>query len=212
MASDALIGSAGLKLMDVAPVVFPEHVLVKHLKSELNLARKAMMMRGWKDNGPQRLLAEIAAFNRIHHECRCLICSEHINVPVYRRNQQDCRLWDKITWFMGQAGLQYCYLARESEDEEYVEYTPEAARHGSSKAVIEWPFSVVKPESKETGFDPLTACKYLAPVSDMKVHFVFRRAKHLYDLVYGRKLWQHDSFENTEMQKLDLFRARLRSL
>jgi hypothetical protein len=211
MSSEALISTAGLKLMDVAHVVFPEHVLVKHLKSELSLARKAMMIRGWKDNGPERLLAEIAAFNRIHHECRCLICSEYINVPVYRRNQLNCRLWDKITWFMGQAGLQYCYLARDSEPEAYIEYTPEEARHGVGKA-IEWPFSVVQADKKETGFDPLTACQYMAPVSGMQVHFVFKSAKNLYDLVYGRKLWQHDSFENQDMQKLDLFRARLRSL
>jgi hypothetical protein len=61
------------------------------------------------------------------------------------------------------------------------------------------------------GFDPEKSCKYMAPVSDIRVHIVFARRGDIHDFTFGRYLWEIDSPDSPELRKLDLFRARLRA-
>jgi hypothetical protein len=191
-----------LRLMHVIPLAFPEHVLIRHLKNELRLAQEACLIRGWEDNNPCRVREEIIVFNRVTEECGCEICRELTQPLNMIRCPSECRIWGRITWYMSQAGLSTIFGSGERF------FLMKAVHTGRLSDMF--PVSI-QPDERPAGFDELTACPYMGPVSHLDVHVVFRRRGNAYEFVYGRKLWDHRTFDNQEIRKLDLFRARLRS-
>ena len=73
-------------------------------------------------------------------------------------------------------------------------------------------FSVPTTYPREEGYNSLTACKYMAPVSHIDAHIVFQRAGNVIGIVYGRKLWEAQSISSPEIRKLDMLFASLNVL
>lgn len=198
---EATQAKAALRLMQVIPIAFPEHTLIKHLKNELRLAQEACLIRGWHDNNPARLRQELIVFNRVTYECACEVCK--LVSPLVGFCPAECRIWQRVTWYMSQAGLSMLFAG---EDERYF------VMHAVATGRLSDMFPVsIEPEERPAGFDEMTACRYMAPVSHLNVHVVFRRRGNPYEFVFGRRLWDQREFDNGEMRKLDLLRARLRT-
>ena len=203
---ETLQAKTALRLTRVIPFLFPEHLLLKHLKNELRLAKEDIFMRGWHDNCPVKLREEFIVFNSVTKECNCEICqplTRHYNMVVNKG--QECRLWQRITWYMSQAGVTMLFGIDERKERLFMMRAKHTGRMSDMYPVT------IEPEDRPVGFNEMTACKYLAPVSYFDVHVVFRRRNNAYEFVYGRKLWDQRTFDNPELRKLDLFRARLHS-
>ena len=196
------IVESGLRLLDVASVVFPEHRLMKQLRKEFREEREElraqMMGRFWRDNGPWALLRAMKLCNASCFSCDCPNCQ------VNKKSVQiSCRLWDRFTWFMSNCGISYCVISVSVQDvwqvgAESRTFITSVPNHSADAFPA-------RPE----GFNPLTACKHLAPVSHIDTHIVFQRVGSNLGITYGRKLWEADSISSPEIRKLDLLFARL---
>jgi hypothetical protein len=191
-------------LLDVVPIVFPDHMLLKQLKSERNALRKAFLTRYWRDNGPWALWRAIEFHNRIIALCKCAECADRRNSPLAVRS------WDSLKHYMTCCGLSYVLILNDSQEE-----FDQAAV--SFKTCIR--FDVTPKQSRTAfpipaGFDRMTACPGMAPVSHVKeAHIVFTSFKNNMGVTYGRKLWEKvDGPYNSEILKLDLLLARLRTI
>jgi hypothetical protein len=194
---------AGLRLLQVIPVAFPDHLLIRHLKNELRLAQEAALIRGWNDNNPARLRQELIVFNRVTHECCCDVCKLVTRFVGFQARPAECRIWGRVTHYMAQAGVSMVYGMDEQRECYFL-------MRAASRAVDVCPVCM-EPEERPAGFDEMTACPFMAPVSHLNAHVVFRRRGNPYEFVFGRRLWDQREFDNAEMRKLDLFRARLRA-
>jgi hypothetical protein len=213
-ADETSVIESGLRLLDIAPIVFPEHLLMKHLMDEHDLLKDAMLKRLWKDNGPDILAKEIHTFNRFTTKCACIHCG---NGAHPNDQPTHCKVWEKIMWFMTQAGLVTCYRIG-PPDQGVVEFKPAEVTyvpdptpgaHGRLWKRTHFPANFIPAPLVTQSFDPRTACKYMDDVSDIRVHIVFARRGDVLDFMYGRYLWEINGPDSPELRKLDLFRARL---
>jgi hypothetical protein len=192
------IANTGLCLLDVVPIVFPEHLLMKELQRQREEIRVQMMTRFWRDNGPWALLRAMKLCNANHHTCNCPACIT-AKSPV----RISCRLWDRLTWFMTSSGLTYCVICVCPTD------SWEVGAEGPTNLTSIQNSVQANPYPPPDGFNSLTACKYLAPVSHIDVHIVFQRAGNVLGITYGRRLWEDDSLSGPEIRKLDMLFSRL---
>jgi hypothetical protein len=198
MSTDDMVES-GLCLLDVAPIVFPEYLLIKELRRQRDEFRVEMMARFWRDNGPWALFRAMKLCNAKHHTCNCPGC-----IADTSSLRISCRLWDRLTWFMTSCGLTYCVICVCPNETWEV-----GAESQTSLTSIQHSSPRVNPYPRPDGFDPLTACKYLAPVSHIDVHIVFQRTANVLGITYGRKLWEADSISGPETRKLDTLLSKL---
>jgi hypothetical protein len=216
-AHKSVIVESGLKLVDIVPIVFPDHMLIQHLKAERDLCKDMMLTRLWKDNSPGMLAKEIHMFNRLTDKCGCVNCGS----DTYPEHVQpmNCKVWEKIMWYMTQSGLVSCYRLG-PHNQGYVElkpaevtYVPDLTPGNSGRLWkrTHFPANFIPAPLVTRGFDPKTSCKYMEEVSDSRAHVVFARRGDVLDFVYGRYLWEIESPDSPELRKLDLFRARLRA-
>jgi hypothetical protein len=157
------------------------------------------MARFWRDNGPWALFRAMKLCNAKHHTCNCAGCAVD-KTPV----RISCRLWDRLTWFMTSCGVTYCVICVSADETWEV-----GAEAQTSLTSIHHPSARANPFPKPDGFDPLTACKYLAPVSHIDVHIMFQRTGNVLGITYGRKLWEADSISGLETRKLDMLLSKL---
>jgi hypothetical protein len=210
----------GTRLLDVARIIFPEHDLLKKLKSELILAKKAGLRRFWMDNGPSALMRDIFAYNQIIcDQCHCPTC-ENPAGELTLFHHHHCKLWDKFTWKLLHVGL--TYVCPSVEEGKLLLYGPDFTMLYMSLVVngdlilpqSMWPKEPLQSfhPTADPAFDPETACEFLSPVSDIDAHIVFKSKGNCFDFTFGRKLWaQHDlSPNNIEIAKLDQLRVKLR--
>ena len=210
----------GTRLLDVATIIFPEHELLKRLKKELHLAKKAMAKRFWMDNGPSQLMRDIFAYNQIGDRCHCPTCENPTGELIVFHPHRYCKLWNKITVKLLHSGL--TYTCPSTEDGNIHLYGPDfSALYMSLVADGDlilprsmWPKEPLQKfhHAVDPDFDSETACEFLSPVSNMDAHIVFAARGNCFDFTYGRKLWtQRDvSPENPEIAKLDHIRVKLR--
>ncbi len=193
--------TVGLTLLDIVPVAFPDHMLIKRLKDERIAMESALIKRFWRDNGPWALWRELDLFNRKSSRCRCSECSGSYELPI------SVESWDKFRWFMTQSGLTHVVLA-EGNDEDF----NQCAVQGKSKMTFEGGLEYKDAYPLPNGFSSLAACKYMAPVSHIDVHIVVQGRRNSIGLTYGRKLWEiKDFLSSREVSKLDLLFASLRT-
>lgn len=194
------IAKTGLRLFDVVPCVFPDHVLIQSLKTENELLRKAMLTRFWRDNGPWTLWRALDLANRRDMACRCSRCFEAPAAPV------SCLMWDRFRWAMASAGISHA-LVRVDDAE-----LNESAVQGQVKINFE-PFgaNMALTYPKPAGFNALTACEFMAPVSHVDLHLVIKTRGRTVGLTYGRKLWECTDVvrDGKELRKLDMLLAFL---
>ena len=192
---EELISEAGLTLLDVVPFVFPDHVLIKSLKAENELLRKSALTRYWRDNGPWALWRALDLSNRKTLTCRCGDCFLQPRVSL------SCATWDRFRWVMSNAGIEYA-LIHLGKEEEFTHYGAQGQcviTHMPSKVAM-WDIY-----PKPPGFNALTACEFMAPVSHVDLHMVIQTKGHTVGITYGRKLWEcTDVTRNPELRKLDL--------
>lgn len=214
-ASNAVV--QGLRLSDVAHIIFPEHELLKHLKHELYLAKQSMFKRFWHDNDPQSLVREMVAFNRVNQVCKCAACKDPSGEVWIIDRHRYCKLWNRIVWLMGYSGLTFTY-PNESEgpDKHYLSGPGFKAlyldRVNMGTLILPdtaWP-PVKFDHTPTPNFDSSKACEFLSPVSDLDAHIVFVKRGNVYEFEYGRKLWDQPRVPNDEIDKLDMFRVRIR--
>jgi hypothetical protein len=191
-------------LLDVVPVVFPDHMLLKQLKSERNALLKAFLARYWRDNGPSALWRAIEFHNRKMDLCRCADCADRRNQPLTVRS------WDHLKHCMTCCGLSYVLIVIDTKEE----FDLAAI---TFKTCIR--FDVTPKQSRmafpvPAGFNRMTACPGMAPVSHVnEAHIVFTNFTNNIGITYGRKLWERvDGPYNSEIFKLDLLLARLRTV
>lgn len=200
---DTLKTTAGLTLLDIVPVAFPEHVLMKRLKDERDLLARALLQRFWRDNGPWALWRDLDLFNRKLTRCRCNVCSGSFDLPI------SVEAWDKFRWFLTESGLTHVVISEEREED-----FNQCAVQGPCKMVFE---GGPGQEYKDAypvppGFNPLTACTYMTPVSHIDLHIVIQTYENRVGLTYGRRLWEcADTSSSRELRKLDLLYASLRT-
>jgi hypothetical protein len=210
----------GVRLLDVARIIFPEHALLAKLKSELNLARKAGLQRYWMDNGPSALMRDIFAYNQIGEHCHCPTCENPAGELTLFHPHRYCKLWDKFTWKLLNSGL--TYTCPSSDNSKLLLYGPDFTALYMSLVVNNemmlprsmWPKEPLQSfePAVDPAFDPEKACEFLSPVSNIDAHIVFAVRGNCFDFTYGRKLWaQRDvSPDNQEIAKLDQLRVKLR--
>jgi hypothetical protein len=193
---EELIAETGLTLLDVVPFCFPDHVLIKSLKAENELLRKSALTRYWRDNGPWALWRALDLSNRKNKTCRC-------GGACFRQSQLSlsCATWDRFRLYMSNAGIE-CALIHLDDKEDFMPVGAEGGcviRHMSLKGA--WCDLYRKPP----GFNALTACEFMAPVSHVNVHLVVQTKGNTIGITYGRKLWEcTDSLRNPELRKLDM--------
>jgi hypothetical protein len=189
------IVEAGLSLLDVVPVVFPDHVLLRSLKAENDLLRKGALTRYWRDNGPWALWRALDLSNRKNRTCRCGDCFLQPKVSL------SCATWDRFRWCMSNAGIEYALIHLGGEEE----FMPNAAQ--GSCVITHMPSRVAMWDlhPKPPGFNALTACEFMAPVSHVNLHMVIQTRGSTVGITYGRKLWEcTDALRNPELRKLDM--------
>lgn len=201
----------GLRLHDVAPLIFPEHDLLRQLKKE----RDALLRRVWIDNGPAMLLHEILMCKKNSSLCVCSTC-------YVQGESHSCKVWNRLVYYMHQTNVSYAYPSELDENA----FIVGPANHSSTRSVSRvvphrfmlpnayWTFSPTpKTFKEEENFDAQTACKYISPVSSIDVHIVFAKRGDAFQFVYGRKLWKHADLNSmyVELAKLDFLRHRLRT-
>lgn len=189
------MSTLGLKLFDVIPCAFPDHVLIKRLQKERNAWRQAFLVRFYRDHDPQALKRAIDEVNRTFNKCSCPDCHLKAAPPLV------VRTWDKLKWLMIECGLSFAVVLSEEE------LKLAAARF---KACISFN-ATRETERAPEGFDGLTACPFMAPVSHLDVHIVVICFRDSLGITYGRKLWGiQDIVSSEDIAKLELLFARLR--
>lgn len=188
---------AGIRLYSLIPIIFPGFNLVESYKAEHDRIKETMFRRYWMDNGPWALRRAMHHYNLIHKFCTCAACrSESLEtIP--------CAFWTKFIDFARSAGLTVCVMHPTMETHPEVVIAFKKARYVEMDSMFH-----AKPE----GFDCMTACKYMAPVSYKGVHLVFQRMSGgKVTIAYGRQLWEvEDLADNESIKKLDCLLARLR--
>ena len=196
-----LMTSVGLTLLDVVPVAFPDHMLIKRLKQERDMLRSAFLQRFWRDNGPWTFWREMQAYNKTNLLCSCGDCFKKGDIPI------TVRTWDHLKHFMTQAGLTFLVVAEECEKD-----FNECAVQGKSKMLFSYPAHFKQCYPRPPDFNPLTACEHMAPVSHIDTHIVVQAWETSIGITYGRKLWGISEVQgNREVSRLDLLFARLRT-
>lgn len=193
------IVEAGLKLFDVAPVVFPDHLLLRTLKKENELFRKGMLARYWRDNGPWALWRALDLANRRNAACNCGECFKRNVVPI------SCRTWDRFRWCMTQAGITHVVVTADNEAELNL-----TAAQGKGVITFDRHEQMHKMYPLPVGFNALTACEFMAPVSHVDQHIVIQTRNRAIGITYGRRLWEcTNPMQCSELPKLDLLFASL---
>jgi hypothetical protein len=195
---DEHITETGLTLIDMMPFMFPEYKLLHQTRKEYDDLHDQMMARFWRDNGPWALLRAMKLCNANHHTCNCPAC-----ITAKSSVRISCRLWDRLTWFMTSSGLTYCVICVCPTD------SWEVGAEGPTTLTSIQNSVQANPYPPPDGFNSLTACKHMAPVSHIDVHIVFQRVGHVLGITYGSKLWRAESMSCPEIRKLDLLFARL---
>jgi hypothetical protein len=189
-------------LLDVIPAVFPDHMLLKQLTAERDALKKAFLSRYWRDNGPWALWRAIDFWNRTNALCACTDCAEKTSKAI------SVRCWDNLKHYLTMCGLTFAVIINESEAEfdEAAVCFKTCIRFDVSPKQSSMAFPV------PDGFNRLTACPYMSPVSHVKeAHIVFSNFGTNLGITYGRKLWEKiDGPVSNEITKLDLLFARLR--
>jgi hypothetical protein len=195
-----LIGEAGVHLFDVVPYVFPDHIVIRKLKEEMIKYKKVALARFWRDNGPWALLRAMKLYNYERENCRCNICREEN--PFHK---VFCTFWEKFRWMMINSQITFVVVAAEDTESDLDNMVSLGGI--PMVTVIENP-QIIYPEPE--GFNTLTLCEFMAPVSHIDVHIVFQRLGSELGITYGRKLWEKDDSLDEEIRKLDMLFARLR--
>ena len=196
----------GLSLLTMAPIVFPEYMLLQGLQKQRDNYKTAMLVRFWRDNGPWALLRSMKLNNAEHNVCNCANCNVNNG-----KTRLTCRFWDKFTWDISQCGMLYTVIRFPCNQA----CTWSAVAAQAPTFLTNVPSTTTPPgESFDTDkppadFDPLTACLYMAPVSHMDVHLVFQRVGNVLGITYGRRLWQEDDLMGINARKLDMLFAKL---
>ena len=196
-----LIVASGTRLLDIAPIVFPGHVLIQQLMAERDAMKAAMLTRYWRDNGPWALFRSMRLCNSGPNNGACQACKDR---PI------TCRFWDRLTFYMRNCGITYDIInVRDTERDGW----PVAASGPSCIAGVPpcaRSLSVDEDVLPMPGFDPVTACKYMACVSHRDVHIIFTRDQAILGITYGRRLWQEEDVAGSpELRKLDMLFGRL---
>lgn len=180
-----LVVEQGLRLLDVVPVVFPCHALIKQLEAEKELYRRHMLTCFWKLNSHQELQKAVVACLE-GNRCSCPFCYALLGLPQMRRDK--CVFMGRLINLMQSAGITY--------------FMP-CSSACSCRYVGHWSWT-------DSNFKPDTACEYLSPVSDLDYHIVFKQYNNCFSFVYGRKLWAlEDVIGSRDIHALTLFRASL---
>lgn len=194
------IAAAGIRLVDVLPCAFPDYTIIKSLQAEYQLLQKAMLTRFWRDNGPWALWRALDLANRRDVACRCGACFKTPAAPI------SCLAWDRFRWAMVNAGITHGVYPVQQES------LDESAVQGSIKINFDLLSvkSLQQDHPKPAGFNALTACEYMAPVSHADLHLVIQTQGRTIGFTYGRKLWEcTDVVRDQELRKLDMLFAAL---
>ena len=199
----------GLSLLTMAPIVFPEYMLLQGLQKQRDNYKTAMLVRFWRDNGPWALLRSMKLNNAEHNVCNCAACNVNSG-----KTRLTCRFWDRFTWEISQCGMLYTVMRVPGGDAttssvDIAVHTPTFMSNVlNTYSVPEESWEVHR---RPADFDPLKACLYMAPVSHIDVHLVFHRTGNMLGITYGRKLWEQEDLMGSEIRKLDMLFARLHS-
>ena len=201
-----LMLESGTRLFEAIPVLFPDHALMEELvklRRERDSMHDQMMARQWRDNGPAALYRAMRSNNSEFNHCHCLICNDG---RPYGKTR--CRLWERFVWYMNNCGITWIVVHDPAEtDPTALGFGVETIFPGIPNTVHEESLALFP---APPDFNPLTACKYVSPVSHIDLHLVFRRVGRVMAITFGRKIWQKTSLDDEEVRKYDLLMARLR--
>jgi hypothetical protein len=188
---DREVAQAGIDLLDVAPLIFQDHIMLLELKRHRDELRDAVMARFWRDNGPWALSRSCKLKNA---EVYYIPCCRDCTPDPTRINH---RFWGQLLSIVTACGLSYVVLSTINNAVTFTtNFTdPDAAD------ITAYP--------KPADFNELIACKHMAPVSHIDVHIVFQHVGRVLGIVYGRKLWEVKDLGSDEIRKLDMLFARL---
>jgi hypothetical protein len=201
----------GLRLVDVAKFVFPEHETIAHLKKELSLMNDVLMTRIWFENCPLSVKYELKVFNKIMHQCNCKFCDRVAGV------KDECQFWGFVLRLLVHLRMTYSFPSN----------TPGKLVRSTNPITGFWSaiyrprqvarFATVNPQecvdfTPDPAFDGNKACKHMGGVSEIDVHIAFVENNNVYRFSYGRKLWDHKNIGSleTELRKLEVLRMQLR--
>jgi hypothetical protein len=188
---DREVAQAGIKLLDVAPAIFPDHIMLLELKRHRDELLDAGMARFWRDNGPWALSRSCKLRNAEVYYIPC--CRDCTPTPT----RINLRFWLQLLSIVNDCGLSYVVVSTMND--------AVSIRTNFVEPEMTTPVAFPKPAD----FNELIACKHMAPVSHIDVHIVFQRVGTVLGIMYGRKLWEVKDLGSDEIRKLDMLFSRL---